>query len=79
MLKRQQIKSMRKELDKITKSKTSGVFLVDLKDDQYTVRPSNDETILFQGTKTDFEIYKENYDAGIFVIMNIPRPRPISE
>ena len=74
MLKRQQIKSMRKELDKITKSKTSGIFLVDLKDDQYTVRQSNDETILFQGTKADFEIYKENYDEGIFVIMNIPRP-----
>ena len=58
-----------------SKSKTSGVILVDLKDDKYTVRASPEDAILFQGTKVDFEIYKEkNNDEGIYVIMKIPRP-----
>ncbi|MFJ5625577.1 hypothetical protein ACIQD3_23545 [Peribacillus loiseleuriae] len=72
MLKRQQVKSMRKELDKITKNKTSGIFVVFLNDDQYTVKASNGDT--FQGTAEEFEIFSKSHDEYVFVIMNIPRP-----
>jgi len=74
MLKRK-VQLLKKELEKITKSKTRDVFVVSRNGDQYTVISNG--TIIFKGKKDEFETYKENHEGGIWVITNIPRPVPL--
>lgn len=73
MLKRK-IKLLKQELDRITNTNKKGIFLVNRQGDHYVVKPTGENTIVFQGNKEEFEKFKEGFEEVTFVIMNIPRP-----
>lgn len=52
----------------------TGVFFVDLLNNEYIVRASGDGKVIFQGERESFEALMEKYSESVFIVDDISKP-----
>jgi hypothetical protein len=67
------IKNLEKTINKITKSKMTGVYFVGIQDGEYIIKAAGDK-LVFQGNKEAYISFIKKYDEdSVFIIDDIPR------
>jgi hypothetical protein len=67
------LKNLEKTINKMAKSKTTGVFFVGIQEGKYIVKAGGDK-VVFQGDKEGYRSFANRYDEGsVFIVDDIPR------
>ena len=70
-----EIKSIRKELEKISDNQEVVIYFIDIIDEIYIVKTANEGIVIFQGNKKEFKEFAEKHPKSYFIRFNIPSPK----
>lgn len=73
MLTRRKLKSLEKEIKKISSRQMTGVFFVNIVDGDYVIQGTPSGNIVFQGDKESYKTYISKRSEAIFIVDDIPR------
>lgn len=67
------VKSLQKDIKRITTNKMNGVYFVHFWDEVFAIQAAGGKTI-FQGSREEYNSFIKNYEKAVFIIDDIPRP-----
>jgi hypothetical protein len=66
------LKSLQKEIQKVSQTKANEVYFVGIEGSEYSVKSSGNR-MTFKGTKDEYEAFLERHDKSVFIVDDIPR------
>ncbi|MEH7440479.1 hypothetical protein V7182_23815 [Neobacillus drentensis] len=66
------VKSLQKELTRISNSKMNGVYFVDFWDEVFVIKAAGGKNI-FQGSHQEYKEFISKYEKSVFIVDDIPR------
>lgn len=66
------VKSLQKEMKRISNSKMNGVYFVEFWDEIYLIKAAGGKSI-FQGSREEYKDFISKYEKSVFIVDDIPR------